>query len=397
MIMKHARVLCATSLSAKAEAEERVAEHASMFCNIDVKKIMLDTHGWRDGSAATALCTDTQMIEEDEIEYDLSTDKVEDERELQEGEDIDGDVSIFDDCDVASVDTEGEDLSVEMFSHNSDTTLECQTHRQAIATSLKSVLEQRIGKCEGKPSNIPLTSRPVERMFSGWRRLVERNSFTKASTAQAMFLLKEFKPSDVLSMLIGVPFTKAIQTYLRRLKEEDNQADLDKRIYDRTLTNTQENKTKLIQYRRLKDVAEEYGITYYLENTRKQWTRAHSLEFFHKANFELSTGEKQSTAESLKKLVFITFAREHPKKWPLACLSFECGSDTHTLTHVAHDTGTALEEDQTYDIEEILGHKLQNKSKYLVFCFILFCCIMFCIVLYDFILFCVLKKIYIYK
>jgi hypothetical protein len=366
MVMMHARALCATSLSDKAEAEECVAEYASIFCNIDVKKIMHDTCGWKEG-ATTALSVGSQMIE-DENEEALST--------VEEEEGMDGEDVLEDDVDLSAVPdayVAEKDLAVEMFSCDSETSLESSQKRYLVVASLRAIVEKRISTFKGIiPSNIPLTSRPVERMFSGWRRLMDKSSFTRSSTAQAMFLLKDFEPSEVLSMLKEVPFTKAIQTYLRRLKEEDNQANLDKVAFERTLKNSQESKMRLIERKRLTDVAEQYSIMSYLTKARKKWTIAHSMEFFQKCNIELSTMEKKSSAESLKKLVFETFARKHPNKWPVGSLSF---NDRLDLTHVPSDSSTNLQiEPQAFEVEEIVNHKVQGKSKYLciLFFFIFF-------------------------
>jgi hypothetical protein len=364
-IMMYAKALCGISLQAKVEAQTHVAEFGQLFCNIDVNALRDNSHLWAEGSTTAALRTaDTPMMLEEEAALDLT-------QEDEDG-DKDNELSWWDDVVVVStVDTSEGDVVKELF-FTSETSIECVQKRQVIATSLKSIVEQRVGTCEDKPSNVPLTSRPVERMFSGWRRLMEKCPFTRSSTAQAMFLLKEFNPSDVLLMLKEVPFTQAIQAYLKTLRDEDNQAHLDIQAYERALKKTTESRNKLIQNKQLMIIAKHHMISSYLMNVQKRWYKAHSLEFFQKADIELSTTEQRSTATSLKELVLVTFAKQHPEKCLHAILSFgdgPHGGSLQTLTHVIEDTGTSKQaEPPLYEVEKIVGHKLVRKSK----CFDLF-------------------------
>jgi len=122
----------------------------------------------------------------------------------------------------------------------------------------------------------PGTSRSVERMFSQWKRLLDRNANTRASTMRALCLLSCFDYDEILSILGKHPTTDKIQKFADGLLISERRK-LDEMAFNKLQHKTQEEKDKVKRHNLFAEIR-----TSHLQPSEEEFGRKHTaLSFLH--------------------------------------------------------------------------------------------------------------------
>ncbi len=162
----------------------------------------------------------------------------------------------------------------------------------------------------------PLTTRSVERIFSNWKRLLNRNANTRASTMRALSLLCCFEYAEIVAILKDFPSTGYSNALAKELLTSER-ITLDDKAFKTLQAKTQAAHQKMRERLLFTKIRGLYKISPPAPNG-KIWTKQHSVEFFDCINEPLSQHHTTySKAETLAKEVIAKYEGLHRHQPPL--------------------------------------------------------------------------------
>jgi hypothetical protein len=230
-----------------------------------------------------------------------------------------------------------------------------------VISPLSGVFERRIVRTPvSSESFFPLTSRSVERVFSSWKRLMNRNAGTKPCTMHALVLLAPFELAYTINMLQHSPLTDTITNYLKRIQSQNPEKELDSKSYFKLLgKRNMEHKTRQLTTI-FTDLRKRYTSISGPASGRKSistlWTMNHSKEYFAAVGLSVPNLKKMS-ANDMRDRVLHHSGNAQLASNPLAILPPI--DQQQAVTHVPDV------DDDTFAIESVVAHrKINGKNAY---------------------------------
>jgi hypothetical protein len=226
-----------------------------------------------------------------------------------------------------------------------------------VIAPLSSILQKRIAQTPvSSESFFPLTSRSVERLFSSWKRMMDRNADTKPSTMQALLLLSQFDFRTTMNILKQSPLTQTITNYLNGIKTQNHKKVFDALAYNKLL---QKNISSQ-RHQQLTRVFTELRITYRISrplsgrlSLASLWTVSHSKAYMASIGYSLTASEKKFHARQLRDRVLQLSGNYALMMEPYAGIM--PAQEQLSLTHVV--------EEETYEIEQVLDFRVKGAKK----------------------------------
>ena len=167
---------------------------------------------------------------------------------------------------------------------------------ETLLTSAKQRLSFNFKNISSIPLLFPLTSRPVERTFSFWRRMMDRNPNTTPFVVFCLLFCQQFSLEYILIALETISYNPEFCKYMKseyksKIRDCEN---LHKEVIQTHSYYQLEFKKMLFNY--LKKALKINNS----ENNNGQWTKCCSIQFF--GAFSISV-PKQCTAKTLEQLI----------------------------------------------------------------------------------------------
>jgi hypothetical protein len=350
------RVVCLSQgLLLQSAARDAIVDYGQEMFSLDVEKLC-GSFDKQEELRALPLFVDEYIDEDEEKDEDEDKDKDEDEDEDEEEyeDEKDEDVS----SNVVLISTETAETAETIVLHQSQvkerlshfTTSVCDR----VISPLASIFDKRIAS-QGVSSEtfFPLTTRSVERIFSSWKRMMDRNADTKPSTMQALLLLSQFDFHTQMNMLMYSPLTPTITSYLNGIRTQNPKMVLDEISYNKLLQKNIAQKAKHQLNHTLNKIRAKHGITSPPPGGRSSlWIRKHSIEFFKEIGYSLKPHETRYSAIQLRDRVLQLSGYEALVLEPLELLA---PVEQLTLTHVVDDANV-------FEIESVVSHEEKGKK-----------------------------------
>jgi hypothetical protein len=359
-------VVLSKGLTLQKDAREAITAYGHTM-KLDVEQLCL-SFGKKDCSQALSI---GEYRDEDDDEYEKQVDaedKVDDEA-VDEDEDESqyeyGNESVLDDAgenDVTiHVDTEASAVCLREQVRTSLSHFTVEVCNKVISP-LSKVISNRISTTAvSSESFFPLTSRSVERVFSSWKRMMDRNAGTKPCTMHALVLLSPFDFATTIKILQESPLTDTITKYLNRIKSQNPEKELNSKAYH-----------KLLEKRNA--LAKKKELTLIFTDLRKQlsvsapptgktsisslWTMKHSKEYFDVVGLHVENLTKMSAIEMRDRVL------QHSHHAHLASNALETLPPIDQQLKVTHVLDV---ETDTYEVERVIGHRIRTKKKKKIF------------------------------
>ena len=204
------------------------------------------------------------------------------------------------DCWESAVDLPIEFYSALYYSTQNNTLTYCKD-------SIKTIILSRLNfnyKNTKIPILFPLTTCPVERTFSFWRRMMDRNKQTRPILLFAILFCKQFSFKYIKTCLKCVKYSQNIHSFIQFLMTEYKSKQKNFQELSNSIKKTNQEKHKESKARLFKYLRETLGI--FSEN--EKWVRNCSIEFCKIFHIDISPSDKASKLEDMiYKLVWIGF------------------------------------------------------------------------------------------
>jgi hypothetical protein len=294
----------------KKDAAQAILDYASHVLGVDIESLEDMMVQWEggNGSGEGGVLPVMQLVSGEGSRGDVDDDDLEggedgDDYDEAEGEEEDDD---DDEEDIVPLECQEEDVPLSLRS----------PHLLNKVKELGNIIRKRISKREETHSSeilgdyiYPATTRSVERMFSGWKRLMVRNANTRASTMQALSLLSCFEYDEIMLILQDSLTTPDICKFTTELMKSQRD-ELNAHFYRSLTQKTQQSREKARQVRIWSQIRKEYNID---KPTSKAhiWTKKHSLQFLARVGKTFTVGErKKLKADALQKLVLTSYEEQ---------------------------------------------------------------------------------------
>jgi hypothetical protein len=350
-------VVLSKGLSLQQDAREAITAYGNAI-HLDVDQLCLS---FQEKDCSQALSIE-EYRDEDEDEYANQLVDAED-RVDDEAEDVDEDES---DCANVSVIGDDDENVVAIHAETEDSAVRLRAQVQTslshftvevcnkVISPLSGIFKKRIAKTPvSSESFFPLTSRSVERVFSSWKRLMNRNAGAKPCTMHALILLAPFDFATTINILQQSPLTETITNYLDRIKSQNPEKELNSKSYLKLL----DRRNKLHKNHQLINIftnlRKQYPSISEPASKRKTmaslWTMTHSKEYFNAVGLFVPDLQKMS-ANDMRDRVLHHLGHSPLTSNPLAILPPI--DQQQAVTHVPDV------DDDTYEIERVLEHRI---------------------------------------